>query len=66
MDQVARAAFITAMAACCSAKLAAMQEQNVCDRAAGRPVSYTPDDFETAPDQFGLGHNAVISYLQDY
>lgn len=66
MDQHARGVFLMTQAACCQAKLMAMSEQNVADRAAGRPVSYQPDDFESAPDQFGLGHNAVISYLQDY
>lgn len=66
MDQIARAAFITAMAACSHAKLAGMQEQNIADRGAGRPVTYQPQDFEAVPDEFGLGHNAVISYLQNY
>jgi len=66
MDIMARAAFLTTQAACCQAKLMAMSEQNVADRAAGRPVSYQPDDFESAPDQFGLGHNAAIEYLRDY
>lgn len=66
MDQIARAAFIMSQGACCQAKLMAMAEQNTCDREAGRPVSYQPQDFESAPDQFGLGHNAVISYLQNY
>jgi hypothetical protein len=51
--------------ACCSAKIAAMQEQNVCDRAAGRPVTYTPEQFESAPDKFSLGHNAVITHLSE-
>lgn len=66
MDQVARAAFITAQSACLHAKLVAMQEQNTADRAAGRPTTYQPHEFEAVPDEFGLGHNAVISYLQGY
>jgi len=65
MDQTARAAFITAMSACCHAKLMAMAEQNNCDRIAGRPITYQPYDFEDAPNSFGLGHNNVITYLQD-
>lgn len=66
MDQHARGVFLMTQAACCQAKLMAMAEQNTCDRAAGRPITYTPEDFEAAPDQFGLGHNAVITYLQEY
>ncbi len=66
MDPIMKAAFITSQAACCHAKLMAMSEQNVTDRAAGRPVSYQPDDFEAAPEHFGLGHNAVISYLMNH
>lgn len=64
MDNVAKAAFITAQAACCHAKLMAMAEQNVCDREAGRPTSYQPHDFEAVPDNFQLGWNAVLEYLQ--
>lgn len=46
-----------------SAKLAGMQEQNLADRAAGRTPTYRPEDFESLPDQYQLGHNAVITYL---
>lgn len=64
MDIAARAAFITAQAACCQAKLAAMTMQNTLDMAAGRAVTYQPHQFEDAPDQFGLGWNTVLEYLQ--
>lgn len=64
MDIVAKAAFITAQAACMQARLVAMQEQNAADRHAGRPLTYQPGDFEELPDQYGLGHNAVITYLE--
>jgi hypothetical protein len=66
MDSMARAAYIISQSACVSARIAAMQEQCAADRAAGRPVSYQPHDFEAVPDQCGLGHNTVISYLQGY
>lgn len=63
MDQTSRAAFITAMAACSQAKLVSMQEQNASDRAAGRPITHQPYEFNDVPHEFGLGHNAVITYL---
>ena len=65
MDMVARAAFITAQAACCNATLIAMQEQNTQDRAVDRPVSFQPHDFEAVPDRFQLGWNSVLTYLQE-
>lgn len=68
MDTIAKAAFITSQAACCQARLMAMSEQNIADRAAGRPVTCRPDDFENAPNGFGLGlgHNDVVSFLREY
>lgn len=66
MDIHARAAFLNTQAACMQAKLASMQEQNATDRAAGRSPTYSPTDFEYLPDQFGLGHNQAIEYLQGY
>lgn len=64
MDLVAKAAFITAQAACLQADVAAMQCQNDLDKEAGRPNSYQPHDFEALPDKYGLGHNDVLIYLQ--
>ena len=66
MDSTMKSAFITSQCAVMSAKLAAMQEQNRQDLAAGRLPSYNPHDFENLPDEFGLGHNDVISYLMEY
>jgi hypothetical protein len=65
MDQNARAAFVVAQAACMNAKLASMLEQNIADRAAGRSVTWQPYDFEELPDQYLVGHNAVIEYLRE-
>jgi hypothetical protein len=59
-----RGAFINSQVACMTARLTAMQEQNTADREAGRPVTYSPEDFEGMPDQYGLGHNAVVEYLR--
>lgn len=65
MDQVSKAAFITAQAACANTRVAAMVEQNRIDQLAGRSPSYQPHDIEAVPDAFGLGHNAVLIYLQE-
>ncbi len=64
MGPEAKAAFITAMAACCNARLIAMQEQNMSDRLVGRPPTYQPFDFESEPFNHGLGHNQVVEYLR--
>jgi hypothetical protein len=63
MDQAARAAFIASQIACMQARLAAMMAQNVSDEVAGRPLTYLPQHFDALPDQFQLGHNAVVTYL---
>lgn len=65
MDKEARAAFIISQAACMQTEMAAMQMRNVLDNFAGRPLSHTPEDFDALPDRYGLGHNAVISYLSE-
>lgn len=63
MDEQARAAFIVSQAACMQAQLAAMQAQNRIDQDNNRPDTYQPHQFESLPDQYQLGHNAVVSYL---
>lgn len=65
MDSVARAAFVIAQAACAHAEVAMMEQQNMADRAAGRPTTYQPHEFTAVPDRFLIGHNAVISYLRE-
>jgi len=65
MDQHARAAFLITQAACMQAHLASMQEQNATDREAGRPLTHQPHEFASLPDQYGLGHNAAITYLSE-
>jgi hypothetical protein len=59
-----RAAFLMSQVACMQATLAGMQARNMADRAAGRPVTHQPHEFDALPDQYGLGHNSAITYLQ--
>lgn len=60
MDMNARAAFVVAQAACMNAELEAMKAENLI-----RPNAFSPSDFRALPDQFLVGHNAVIEYLRD-
>lgn len=66
MDNVQKSAYITAQSACLQAEVAAMQQQNTEDTAAGRRLTYAAYDFMGLIDKYGLGHNAVLTYLQDY
>ncbi len=65
MDHAARVAFVQSQCVCAQAKLAAMLAQNDLDRFFNRPMTYQPHDIEAVPDEFGLGHNTVVSYLME-
>ena len=65
MDIIARAAFINAQAACAQIEAVSMQMQNHMDAEAGRPYSYQPYDIDALINKYGLGHNDVITYLQE-
>lgn len=60
-----RCAFVNAQVACMAAELAAMSAQNAADLMAMKEQTYKPEDFRKLPDQYLVGHNAVISYLRD-
>lgn len=60
-----RVAYVHAQVACMLAELAGMQAANAEDTLAGRSLTYHVGDFHALPDRYGLGHNAVISYLAD-
>jgi hypothetical protein len=64
MREEDRGAFIMSQVACMQARLSSMVAQNIADATAGRPLSYLPQDFDALTDQFGLGHNAVVTFLQ--
>jgi len=64
MREEDRGAFIMSQVACMQARLTAMTAQNIADEMAGRPLTYLPQHFDALPDQFGLGHNAVVTFLQ--
>lgn len=59
-----QAAFIIAQAACANGTIAAMQAQNECDRAAGKPPTNSPQDFEDVAARYGIHHNAVLGFFR--
>jgi hypothetical protein len=64
LDTQSRCAFIIAQAACASATIAAMQAANQERLASGHTIAYDEAAFLAVPDQFLIGHNAVIDYLR--
>mgnify|MGYP007083499317 CR=1 FL=1 len=64
MDQAARVAFIHAQTVCAMAKIEGMKAENLARLAAGNSLAYRERDFLAVPDQYLIGHNAVIEYLR--
>jgi hypothetical protein len=58
-----RVAFIQSQIACMMAEMEAMKAENAAAALAGQFPVHGSGAFEALPDRFGLGHNAVISYL---
>lgn len=58
-----KAAFIVAQVACANVRVAAMQAENLHYLHQGQPPRYGEADFDAVPDQFVIGHNAVISFF---
>lgn len=64
MDHVAKVAFIQAQTVCAMAEIEAMKAANRVRQDQGYSDAYGEDDFRQVPDNFGIGHNAVIEYLR--
>jgi hypothetical protein len=64
MDQAARVAYINAMVVCALAKIEGMKAENAHRLSNGSGISYGEEAFEAVPNEFGIHHNAVISYLR--
>lgn len=63
MNDVQKLAFIVAMSAQVTARVAMMQAQNNEDMVRLVPLTYRPCDFESVADELGLGHNDVLRYI---
>ena len=63
MDIEARIAFINSQVLCAQAKLEGMKAANA-EAARYEPCSvYSDYDFSQIPNEYGLEHNQVLSYL---
>lgn len=58
-----RAAFVNSRVACMLAELEAMKAANEERLADGMALAYDYKAFSDLPDVYGLGHNAVVSFL---
>jgi len=65
MDDMARAAFVISQAVCAMARIAAMQAENQHCALLGCSPVYNEEALNGVINEFGIGHNSVISYLQD-
>jgi len=61
-----QAAFITAQSACATAEIAAMTAANLQRSAGGFSLAYTEDDFAKIPERYGITHNAIMVFFQEY
>lgn len=64
MNPEQAAAYISAMAACAAAEIAAMKEANTVSRENRAAPVYTPNDFFEIANKYGIHHNAVMSTFQ--
>jgi hypothetical protein len=62
-ELIARVAYINAQVACALARIEGMKAENVHYLQNNGRVKYGEDAFNAVPDEFGISHNAVISYL---
>ena len=65
MDLASRVAFVHAQVVCAQAELLAMQAANAARLEQGHSPAYDEEAFRAVPDQFLVGHNAVIEYLRE-
>lgn len=66
MDTAAkRIAFIQAQTVGAMARIEAMKAMNACRERSGYAQAYTEADFDRVPEEFGIGHNQVVSYLSE-
>jgi hypothetical protein len=59
------AAFVQSQTACAMANIASMHAENRERELQGHTHAYGPDAFRSVPDQFGIGHNAVVILFQE-
>lgn len=65
MNEVSRAAYVNAMAACAVIEMQAMLAANQARAMQSFSPAFGEEDFRALINQYGIHHNAVISYLRD-
>ena len=65
MDREQRIVFVQAQTVCAMAEIEAMKAANREREDQGKALAYDEAAFMSVPDQFLIGHNAVISYLME-
>ncbi len=66
MTDEQQAAYIYAQSICMLAEIEAMKAANASRAFCGFTPAYGEEAFAALPDQYGLSHNAVISFFQQY
>ena len=62
MDKVA---FLNSQITCAMIEAMGMQARNKIELNKGMDIIYNQEDFLALIDKYGLGHNSVITYLND-
>jgi len=65
MTDEQKAAYVIAMAACVSARIAGMQAENQQRQLQGYSPAYTAEAFEAVLDEHGVHHNAVLTLFRN-
>ena len=60
-----KAAFINSQVACAQIDMAAMAAENEANRCDGRPIAWGSNSFIALIDKYAIGHNAVITFMED-
>ena len=61
-----QAAYIMAQTAAVQAEIAGMQAENTFREMQGKTIAYDHEAFRSLIDQYGISHNAVVSFFMHY
>ena len=61
-----KAAFIMAQTAAVQAEIAGMQAENTFREMQGKTIVYDHEAFRRLIDEYGISHNAVVSFFMHY
>lgn len=64
MDDMQKAAYIIAMAACANIEAQGMMAENQVSLHLSSEAKYTKEDFDALADKYGIHHNAVLTLFR--